>query len=202
MKVYAAIASKGGAGKTTTTVNLACVAKGKSLIVDCDDQESAASWFEKRPIDGDLQFIASDAKNLHTIIAKASAEGYENIFVDSAGRDAPSNRIITDLADYVVVPIRPSAYDLEAINESIDTSHKGLRLFVNQGYPMGSSSEHRNKSALKLMDGIGGKVCRTVVVNRAIFEDSGASGLGVTEMEPASKAANEIKQLWECINNG
>ena len=202
MKVYAAIGSKGGIGKTTTIVNLACVAEGKNLIVDCDPQASAASWFDKRPEGRSLQFTSADAKDLPAIITQASEQGYNNLFIDSAGRDAPSNKIISDYSDFVIVPIRPSAYDLEAINETIDTSHKGLRLFLNQGYPLGSSSEHRNKTAFELMDDIGSKVCRTPVISRAIFEDSGAAGLGVTEMAPDSKAAQEIINLWECINNG
>ena len=123
---------------------------------------------------------------------------FDNIFIDSAGRDAPSNKIISELSDHVIVPVKPSAFDILAIGETITKGRFSLRLVVNQGYAQGQ----RNNKAFELLKQIDGSVCPTPIINRAIFQDAGAMGKAVTELEPNGKAASEIKQLWECINNG
>lgn len=202
MKIYAFINPKGGVGKTTFCMNLAALVVGsKSLIIDCDPQQSSQAWFDNRPGGYDFpQCKSVSASDLHTTIAKSANEGYQNIFIDSQGRDAPSSKIIAQLSDIVIMPVRPSALDLIAINDAISQSGKGndtLKLVVSQGFVQGP----RNEQAIELLSAIKiGKVSPHVINSRVIYQDAAGNGLSVTEMEPNGDAAKEIKQLWEWIN--
>src|SRR5271167_4627235 len=51
MKTVALLSQKGGAGKTTLALHLACAAKASGLasaIIDLDPQASAAAWHDSR----------------------------------------------------------------------------------------------------------------------------------------------------------
>ena len=115
MRTILVASSKGGAGKTTLTTNLAAyhaVHGHATAILDADRQGSSTRWCEKRagmdsavlPIDGTRRgWEKSLPSGLHTLVidAPAGAMGDEL---------AP----FLDRADVVLVPVLPSIIDLEA----------------------------------------------------------------------------------------
>lgn len=115
MHVIVVASSKGGAGKSTVSTNLAAhfALQGKrTVLIDADRQGSATRWCEKRaglesavlPIDGSKK---GWKKNLPSQT--------EVVIVD-----APAGAMGDDLADFlemasaVLVPVLPSTIDLEA----------------------------------------------------------------------------------------
>ena len=114
LKVLVA-SSKGGAGKTTVATNLAAhyaVEGRNTVLVDSDHQGSALHWCEKRALHANpvlgLPGLRRDWEK--TIPGDAQC-----MIIDSpAGIRASEVGDFLDTVDVVVVPVLPSAIDLEA----------------------------------------------------------------------------------------
>lgn len=110
MKVVAVVNQKGGAGKTTTTMNLAAVSADSSrvLVVDVDPQQSA-TWWATTAGEG-LPFDFAQETD-PAFLASIRSLPYEFVFVDTPGSlsDTAVLSTVLDAADFVVVPTEPEA---------------------------------------------------------------------------------------------
>ena len=114
LKVLVA-SSKGGAGKTTIATNLAAyyAVDGKNtVIVDADRQGSSQRWAEKR---AEMPNAVLGLSGLRRDWARHVPEDAERVVIDSAAgiRSGEVGEFL-DHVDAVIVPILPSAIDLEA----------------------------------------------------------------------------------------
>ena len=122
MRTILVASSKGGAGKSTVSTNLAAyfAVEGKATaLLDADKQKSATHWCEKRahlgtavlPLDGTRRGWE-----------KSLPEGIQRLVVDApAGAMGEDLTAFLDRADAVIVPVLPSAIDLEATVPFLNT---------------------------------------------------------------------------------
>ena len=114
LKVLVA-SSKGGAGKTTIATNLAAyyAAEGKNtVLVDADRQGSSQRWAEKR---AGMPNAVLGLSGLRRDWPRHVPDDAERIVVDSAAGNRSSEvGEYLDEVDAIIVPILPSAIDLEA----------------------------------------------------------------------------------------
>ena len=114
LKVLVA-SSKGGAGKTTIATNLAAhyAVDGKNtVLVDADRQGSSQRWAEKR---AGMTNPVLGLSGLRRDWARHVPDDAERVVVDSpAGIRSAEVGEFLDSVDAVIVPILPSAIDLEA----------------------------------------------------------------------------------------
>lgn len=115
MKTWLVACSKGGVGKTTIATHLAAeaaVAGQNVVLVDADPQASATRWCQRRagmasavlPVDGNRK---SWQKHI--------PDGTQRVIVDApAGAMGKALASFLDVADALIVPIQPSALDIEA----------------------------------------------------------------------------------------
>jgi len=114
LKVLVA-SSKGGAGKTTIATNLAAyyAVDGKNtVLVDADRQGSSQRWAEKR---AEMPNAVLGLSGLRRDWARHLPDDAQRVVIDSAAgiRSGEVGEFL-DTVDAVVVPILPSAIDLEA----------------------------------------------------------------------------------------
>lgn len=105
---------KGGVGKTTSAVHLACyfAQKGSTLLVDGDPNRSATGWSKR----GKLPFKVVDL-----LQAALYAPKYEHIVIDTAAR--PERDELEALADgchLLVLPTTPDALAIDALMQTVD----------------------------------------------------------------------------------
>lgn len=123
MKTVLVASSKGGVGKTTVVTHLAAhaaLAGRRTVLVDADPQGSSTRWCERRagmdsavlPVDG----TGRKAWDRHV------PDGAQAVFIDgAAGAMAADLASFLDAADAVVVPVLPSAIDIEATSHFLET---------------------------------------------------------------------------------
>ena len=117
MYTIALIAQKGGTGKTTLAVSLAVAAGqvGLTLIIfDLDPQATACNWKDRRKGDGPVVIDAQPSR-LAAALEKAEENGVDFAVIDTPARYEQSALAAAKVADLVLIPCRPQAYDLETI---------------------------------------------------------------------------------------
>ncbi len=201
---------KGGSGKTTVATNLAQMRSAtvkKVLLVDADEQKSSYDWSlqrdENRLADSaPITTICLQGKAVYTNLLKM-AKDYDDIIVDTGGRDTSSQRAALCVADKFLIPFKPRSIDIwtiglvsSLINECSNQNLKSY-VFINQADPTGQD----NADALAVLAECEHVACLPVMVgNRKIFGNAAAQGLGVFEVNPTDeKACKELENLYNVI---
>jgi chromosome partitioning protein len=179
MKIVVLLSQKGGTGKSTIATHLAVCAelKGKSVaLFDIDPQASSYKW-SKRRRENTLPVIAATAAELSGLIKKAKGQAADLILIDTPGHaDAASLHALSH-ADLVLIPCRPSAADLDAIEDTI--------ALVKRAKPKKSAVEERMN------------VCPIALGQRSAYANAWIDGRSVEEYDSHGKAADEIRQLYD-----
>ncbi len=200
MKTVALLSQKGGSGKSTIATHLAVCAMrdGKAVaIFDIDPQASALSWAQRRTSDSPPVVKATPVQ-LPGLLKNAEAQHADLIIIDTAGRSDIAAAHVIQAADVVLIPCRPSAADLDAIQDTIRlvTHAKSPRAAVvlNQIPTRGSMGEEARAAIAERMT-----VAPVGLYLRSAYSRAWNDGRSVEEYEPKGKAAAEIKALYKWI---
>lgn len=207
---------KGGSGKTTLATNL-CQMRAqdgyKVLLVDADSQQSAYDWSLQREEKGlgfktlsgrHNQFvtICLHGKPVYSNLVKMRVD-YDDIIVDTGGRDTQSQRYALCEADKFLIPFKPRSIDIwtighvkNLINECTNSRLKSY-VVINQADPKGRD----NADALGVLAECSEFECLpNFIGNRKVFGNAAAEGLGIHELYPRDeKACKEMTDLYEQI---
>lgn len=200
MQTIAIISQKGGAGKTTLAVNLAAVAAAElvTLVLDTDPQATASRWSQWRG-GRDPEVVDCGAPSLIAgKLAKSAELGAELALIDTPPHADSMARQAARLADLILVPCRPRAFDLaamEATSELVRSSRKPAFVVFNAGPP---HAPHVYRDAADVIAGPFELAIAPVVLSeRAAFHHATASGRSAFELSSDSKAAAELQALWQ-----
>jgi chromosome partitioning protein len=201
MPTIAIISQKGGAGKTTLAVHLAAAAQDAgtiALIVDTDPQATASQWAAWRQ-DKPPEVIDSPPPRLAVKIRQAREQGAQWIVIDTPPHADSAARAAVEVADLVLIPCRPSAFDLSAI----ETTAKLVQLLRKPAYVVfvaGPPNAFRvYQEAGELVESYGTRPCPLQIPDRAAYRHASAEGRTVMELEPAGKAAEDIRQIYKWV---
>jgi chromosome partitioning protein len=204
MRTVSIISQKGGAGKTTLALHLATAASQAgvvSLIIDTDPQATLSRWSGWRS-GRDPEVVDCGAPSLlATKLARATVLGAELVVIDTPPHADAMARQAALLADLILVPCRPKAFDLAAVEttaELVQASRKPGYVVFMAGPPRGRLiySEARD-----LIVETGLKIAPVVLPERAAFHHSTAEGSTASEFDPRGKAAAEIAALWSWVSD-
>jgi chromosome partitioning protein len=139
---------KGGSGKTTLSTNIAgyLASRGQRVaILDLDRQKSATQWLANRPLHlPSVELMQSEVEKNSPV---------EWLVIDSpAGLHGKNLEHALKLVHKVIVPIAPSAFDIQASRDFLEALHhertvrKG-KIFVGV---VGMRMDSRTRAALTL----------------------------------------------------
>jgi len=201
MPTIAIVSQKGGSGKTTLAVHLAtraAQAKHESCVVDTDPQATAAAWSDWR---GDFLplVVTSPPARLGRTIESARKNGVDFVVIDTPPHADAAAREAIKAADLVLIPSKPRAFDLHALEPIADlvSYAKKPAFVVLNSVPAGATV--LTEEAKKAAKSMGLKLCPVTLGDRAAFHRSSAKGETAAEIDPEGKAAKEIEKLWKWV---
>jgi len=201
MKIVAIVSQKGGAGKTTLAVHLAtaaAAAKHSTAIIDLDPQGTATSWGDRRKADSP-EVVSGQAIRLPALLKAAEQNGAKFLVLDTAPNADQTASLACRAADVVLIPCRPSTFDLEAIETTLllaKAASKPAYVVLNAVPPRSGIG----KEASEGLAARGAQVAPFHLTHRAAFTHGVIDGRTASEFEPTGKAAEEIAALytWLC----
>ncbi|HLZ24521.1 MAG TPA: ParA family protein [Ktedonobacterales bacterium] len=200
MKTIAVLSQKGGTGKTTLAVHLATastLAGRVAAIIDLDPQATAASWGDRRQMEAP-EVVSGQAARLPQLMHLAQTRGADILFVDTAPNADQAAAHAARAANIILVPCRPAAFDLEAIETTLmlaKTAGKPAYVVLNAVPPRSSIADEAEQG----LTARGTLVCPCRLAHRAAFTHGVIDGRTAQEFDPQGKAAQEVAELYKWL---
>jgi chromosome partitioning protein len=192
---------KGGAGKSTSVVTIACAfhrARKRTLIVDADSQGSLRTWAGAGTGNDIPPVPALDGRNIARDLIRIGAS-YEMVVVDTPPRLPAEARTAMVAADLVLIPSEPGATDLWALKEMLATVEEARALRPDLlVYVLFNRVDQTNLSELvrKELVELGVPLLKSQLGSRVAFREAMAAGCDVVALDPGSEAASEARALY------
>lgn len=198
LRIITLAATKGGVGKTTLTAALAVKAaseKKRVAIIDADAQQSVAFWYELRgePDNPKLFDVPCTAESVGLI----AAEGFDWVLVDTPPALMDQIAEAVHISDFVLIPVRPSAIDLDAVQAMVEIcqdQEKPFAFVLNQvevGWKL-------TTTAAEVLADYGPVLGAQVAYRRAYISAMGGGKTG-PEVERGDACSTEIDALWAAV---
>jgi chromosome partitioning protein len=191
MKILTVASQKGGAGKTTLVRNLAVAFPGMAAMVDTDPQGTLTDWWNRRTVETPALLRWTGA--LADILPDLEAAGIELLLIDTPPSKHPWIADLLAVSDFVLVPVRPTPDDLNAVGPTLDmieAAGRGFAFVLTQAKP-------RTRLALESVPVLAqhGKVAPVTIFDRVEYPTAAITGKAVIEQNGGGPAADEIRTL-------
>jgi chromosome partitioning protein len=205
MKVVALTSDKGGMGKSTAAINLACAAAEvgvETAILDLDPQASVGRWsrmrkkagFPPRPyaevcVPIDVEDRLGELKNV----------GAQLVLLDTAGRDNNAISAAVGVADLVLIPCHPTDLELSTLGPTLSRLRAEQRDHYVLLIDWSAGASRRREDATIAIERAGGRVSPAVYTHRSDYRLAIENGQGVTEFQKYQSASQEIRKVWRWL---
>lgn len=202
MRVIALTSDKGGMGKSTAAINLACAAVEAGIetaVLDLDPQASVGRWARvRRKAQLPPRPVAETCVpiDVEDRLADLRTAGAELVLLDTAGRDNNAITAAIAAADLVLIPSHPTDLELSTLGPTLAR----LRADKKPNYVLlidwSAGAARRRGDATAAIERAGGRVVPIAYTHRADYRVAIELGQGVTEFQPYQSAAQEIRKVW------
>lgn len=200
MRVIAVLNQKGGSGKTTIATHLARALQleGREvLLVDSDPQGSARDWAAVRE-DQPVTVVGIDRPTIGRDLKSVAYQ--EFVVIDGAPQAADLAVSAIKAADFVLIPVQPSPYDIWATAELVELVKQ--RIEVTDGALQAAFVVSRaikgTRIGAEVADALNGyelPVLDARITQRVSYPGTAAAGTTVLDSDPNGDAAAEIRAL-------
>jgi len=203
MPVFALVGNKGGAGKTTLTMNLAAglARRGSIAILDVDPQGSALQW--RAIAEDDALPSVFDAGGDLIRQSEALENQYDYVLIDCPPSvHAPQTHAALRITDMALIPVQPSPVDMWATmhteraiaNARQHNPSLQALLVINQLEPRTTLSQLMREALAE----IALPLAETPIRRRTVYRNSALEGRSVYAMgRRGAGAVAELDQLIE-----
>lgn len=195
---------KGGCGKSTIAVNLACELAGNGegvLLLDNDSQGTSSHWIAQRrlPIRGESMPLENgdDGERLVRAVAAANSR---YVVLDAPAHVEGATQAAAKIADLVLIPVTASGIDLVATRAVVDLIRQA-RVLRRSGVPgcliVPSKIDRRTDAGRQIDEQLRyfGEPVGPAVHQRAAFADAFGAGQWIGDYAPQSAAHYDISLL-------
>lgn len=185
---------KGGSGKTTLSTHLAgyLASLGRQVVLaDLDRQQSASGWLKRRP---------PQLPTIHSHHASKKSVKPDWMVIDSpAGLHGDKLTAAVKLAELVIVPVQPSAFDMLATDDflSVLRKEKAVRKEKSQVAMVGMRVDPRTRSTAELAEFLLAAEfpVLTYLRDTQLYIQCANEGVSLFDLPP-SRTARDVEQ-WQ-----
>jgi chromosome partitioning protein len=202
MRVVAFTSDKGGMGKSTVALHLACAAVEagfEAAVLDLDPQASVGRWARVRKRAGLAPRPLAETCvpiDIEDRLAELREAGADLVLLDTAGRDNNAITAAIAAADLVLVPCHPTDLELSTLGPSFARLRAEQRRHYVLLIDWSAGALRRRAEATAAIERAGGRVAPATYTHRADYRLALELGQGVTEYQPWQAAAQEIRGVW------
>jgi chromosome partitioning protein len=207
MKVVAFTSDKGGMGKSTAALNLACAAvedRFEVAVLDLDPQASVGRWARlRRRAELPPRPLAETCVpiDIEDRLAELREAGAELVLLDTAGRDNNAISAAVAAADLVLVPCHPTDLELSTLGPTFARLRAEQRRHFVLLVDWSAGAHRRRVDATAAIERDSGRAAPPVYTHRADYRMALEQGQGVTEYQPWQAAALEIRAVWAWLRD-
>jgi chromosome partitioning protein len=179
------------------------------LLIDADDQETSSDFTQLRTEKlGSAGYtcirLNGSAVRSETLKLKGK---YDDIIIDTGGRDTTSQRAALSVADLLLVPFVPRSFDIWTLQKMVELVEEmrqanpklSVCTFLNRADPRGTDNGEAAEQ-LKEAEREALHFCMFQLGSRKAFGNAASLGLAVTELKPQDeKASYEIGALYHYV---
>ena len=200
MHVIAVLNQKGGSGKTTIATHLARALQLDGdgvLLVDSDPQGSARDWAAVRE-DQPVTVVGIDRPTIERDLKHIARKDF--VVIDGAPQAADLAVSAMKAANFVLIPVQPSPYDIWATAELVDLVKQRIELTDGrlQAAFVVSRAIKGTKIGAEVAEALAGydlPVLESRITQRVSYPGTAASGTTVLDTDPDGDAAVEVRAL-------
>ena len=208
MQTIVLATQKGGSGKSTLAIGLALAAiqAGHNVrLIETDPQGTLSNWQSRRTYAEPMVEPVYSAGDIEQRLQSLDRSGVTLTIIDTASGISAATTAAIRYADFCLIPARPSIADIEATASTLQIVRawrKPFAFVLNQTPIRGQRINHAatslgDKAALDLAD----VLAEPFMVMRNDHQDALSAGLAVSEFAPAGKSADEVRGLWQWLDN-
>lgn len=214
MTTFAIANSKGGVGKSTIAVQIACekARQGRDvLVINGDRQKSSELAMLNRAQSDDFPPITC-VRYEHgpeLLAAHRAMKGkYDDIVIDVGGRDSSAMRAALAVCDVALVPFAPGSFEVWALEEMDELLRNALStrdpfpIYALLNLAEAKAQSADNADAMSALDEYPVyQQLPFVMVRRKPFASAAGQGLSVHEVRPKNpKACHELDKLMQVLD--
>ena len=199
---------KGGSGKSTLAIGLALAAiqAGHAVrLIETDPQGTLSNWQARRPYAEPLVEPVYNARDIEGKLLSLRGTDVTLTIIDTASGNSAATTAAIRYADLCLIPSRPSVADVEATASTLSVVRAWNTpfAFVLNQTPIRGQRVSNAAIVLgdEMSDDLSSVVAQPYIVMRNDHQDALGLGLAVIEYAPSGKSADEIRALWQWVEN-